>query len=210
VCNLYRKALLTFIIASGRITSLTTDTNNTMRKLWRLMRAGPMEPSGKILCVGCDSHGLQLLIKDIIRLPGIESTFKKASVIVTSLRNSPLLLSHFRRIQQATAMPACQLVQSVITRWGTQARMLESLVESRQSLIKFEAELSHQHQHQHQQFRALSNPCFWADLKGILSVLGPISTIQTASESDSHHVPYVLANWAAVLRRLRAFGSFAG
>jgi hypothetical protein len=205
MCNLYRKAPLTFTIASGRITSLTTDTNNTMRKLWRLMQA---EPSGEILCVGCDSHGLQLLIKDILRLPGIESTFKKASLIVTSLRNSPLLLSHFRRIQQTTAMPACQLIQSVITRWGTQARMLESLVENRQTLVRFEAELSDQHQHQ--QFRALGNPSFWADLNGILSVLGPITTIQKASESDSYHVPHVLASWAAVLRRLRAFGSFAG
>jgi len=137
---------------------------------------------------------LQPLIKDILRPPGIEPTFKKASVIIISLSNSPLLLSHFRRIQQTTAMPASQLVQSVITRWGTQAGMPVSLVENRQSLTRFEAELSDQHQHQHQQFRALGNPSFWADLDGILSV----------------RVPYVLVNWAAVLRRLRAFGSFAG
>ncbi|KAN0067832.1 hypothetical protein V8E54_014079 [Elaphomyces granulatus] len=47
-----------------RINSLTTDTCSTMRSLWELLRT--YDRFKYALFVPCDSHGLQLLIKDII------------------------------------------------------------------------------------------------------------------------------------------------
>jgi BED zinc finger len=202
---------LTLKIVSGRVTSLATDTNSTMRKLWRLMLEDPAHQTNKIICIGCDSHGIQLLIKDILQLPEFRSTFKEASAVVSTIRNSPKLLSEFRRIQQRMGIPARQLVQSVITRWGTQTKMLESLLENQQTLTTFELEMSASATAAQQvTFSTLHRPRFWTLLDVIVGFLKPTSSIQTSSESDAYYAFYVVANWAAILRRLRSVGSFVG
>ncbi len=47
-----------------RINSVGTDTCNTMRDAWNQMARDPR--AKHVFFIPCDSHGLQLLMKDII------------------------------------------------------------------------------------------------------------------------------------------------
>lgn len=171
----------------------------------------PAHQTNKVICVGCDSHGIQLLIKDILQLPEFRATFKDASAVVSTIRNSPKMLSEFRRIQKTMGIPGRQLVQSVITRWGTQTKMLESLLENQQSLTAFELLMSASATAAQQTtFSTLHRPGFWTLLNKMVGFLKPISSIQTSSESDAYHAFNVITNWAEILRRLRAAGSLVG
>lgn len=49
-----------------RINSLTTDTCNLILALWKFLKKDPRLEH--IFCAQCDSHGIQLLIKDILSI----------------------------------------------------------------------------------------------------------------------------------------------
>jgi hypothetical protein len=49
----------------------------------------------------CNSHGLQLLIKDILEQPFFEETFRSATLIVTFFKKSKLQLARLREPQKA-------------------------------------------------------------------------------------------------------------
>jgi hypothetical protein len=65
-----------------RINSFCTDTDSVMRKAHMDMAA--RKEFQHCFFSLCDSHGLQLLIKDILGLPFFEETFKSATSIITS------------------------------------------------------------------------------------------------------------------------------
>ena len=69
-----------------KIHSLTTDTCPTMQAVWKNLQNNP--EMKHMFMVPCDSHGLQLLIKDLLLIPNIEQVWKLASNIVNSLRNA--------------------------------------------------------------------------------------------------------------------------
>lgn len=60
----------------ARVSSLTTDTCATMRKTWEGLEKH--ESLKHTLFIPCDSHGLQLLIKDLLESPQFSETMKKA------------------------------------------------------------------------------------------------------------------------------------
>jgi hypothetical protein len=58
------------------ISSLTTDTCTTMRNTWTGLEKQDL--LSHVLFIPCDSHGLQLLIKDLLNQLGIVEVMKKA------------------------------------------------------------------------------------------------------------------------------------
>ena len=76
-------------ITDGRlsqIVSLSTDTCGTMRSLWKIVSKHPQTKMW--ITIPCDSHGIQLLIKDILMIPPIEKFWKLASNIVNAFRHA--------------------------------------------------------------------------------------------------------------------------
>lgn len=69
------------------INSVGTDTCNTMRDSWNKMERN--HRTKHVLFVPCDSHGLQLLMKDIIETNWFSSCFSPAQNIVTHFNHSP-------------------------------------------------------------------------------------------------------------------------
>ena len=50
-----------------KVNSFTSDTCNTMKAVWQIIQStAELE---HIFCIGCDSHSLQLLMKDLLGLP---------------------------------------------------------------------------------------------------------------------------------------------
>ena len=90
------------IICKGnflRINSFCTDTDSVMRKA-HVHLAARKEFQHCFFSL-CDSHGLQLLIKDILELPFFEETFKSTTLIVTFFKKSKLQLARLREAQKA-------------------------------------------------------------------------------------------------------------
>lgn len=70
----------------SKVSSITTDTCSTMRLLWKRLENQP--DMKHIFTVPCDSHGLQLIFKDLLQQPVIKQYWTLASTIVNTLRNS--------------------------------------------------------------------------------------------------------------------------
>src|SRR5438552_10256441 len=95
-----------------------------------------MDPDLKnCLFVPCDSHGLQLLVKDIVEhIPVFKATLEQAQAVVKAFKNAPLQLSFLREYQVQHYQQPVALILSVITRWGTQYRLVNSLIKSKDAL----------------------------------------------------------------------------
>jgi hypothetical protein len=62
-------------------TAVTSDTCATMRAFGGVLAKIP--EAAHVIPVLCDSHGLQLIIKDLLQLPSIKKIFDEASAIVS-------------------------------------------------------------------------------------------------------------------------------
>jgi hypothetical protein len=70
----------------SKVASWTTDTCATMRSMWKKFEQ--ILALKHVFTAPCDSHGLQLVIKDLLKRPTIELVFKDALQIVNGIRNA--------------------------------------------------------------------------------------------------------------------------
>ena len=73
-----------------------------------------------VFFVPCDSHGLQLLMKDIAGLAWFKELFNQAQTIPVYFHKADKQLSILREYQQAEYGRTYAVTMSCITRWGTQ------------------------------------------------------------------------------------------
>jgi len=84
----------------NRISSFSVDTCNASRAIFKLTQ---LEPRLKhLFIVLCDSHGLNLLVGDILQLPRWKPAIKKAANILTCFRTSNKQLARLRDHQRVT------------------------------------------------------------------------------------------------------------
>jgi hypothetical protein len=120
----------------SQLNSWATDTCNTMRSAWKKAAKDPR--LAHVFFVPCDSHGLQLLVKDIIQeVVYFEHTVHEAQSIVTAFQASPKQLGALRECMLETSGKATAFVLSCITRWGTQLAMVKSVNKKQATLQKF-------------------------------------------------------------------------
>ncbi len=107
-----------------RINSVGTDTCNTMRDTWNRMARDPR--AKHVFFIPCDSHGLQLLMKEIIETTWFSDRFQSAQNVVTHFNKSPKQLTLLReKMCNAYNGKKRAFILSVLTRWGTQVNMIE-------------------------------------------------------------------------------------
>ncbi|OXV08749.1 hypothetical protein Egran_03491 [Elaphomyces granulatus] len=153
----------------SRINSIATDTCNTMMAVWRNLRE--REELADAFAMGCDSHGLQLLIGDLLKTGNIKVTFQMAQGIVSHFNSSPLQLATLRKIQQTINRTEFALIGAVITRWGSQYRMLSSVLRSQYALMMYADEVSDLKIELRETLRSSD---FWNHLKKLIAILKPI------------------------------------
>jgi Protein of unknown function (DUF 659)/hAT family C-terminal dimerisation region len=175
-----------------RINSLTTDTCSTMRSLWELLRT--YDRFKYALFVPCDSHGLQLLIKDIISHNMFKDTMKKAQDIVVHFRKSHKQLALLREFQQKIYNRQYALTLAGETRWGTQCNMLSHLKRSKEALRAFAYDGGNDCDNR-PILDAIYDYSFWADVDELLDILEPIHKHQIDSESSEKGLDKVYTRW---------------
>jgi hypothetical protein len=185
-----------------RLNSVATDTCSTMRAFWQLLHQEP--EYSHVFSVPCEAHGLQLLIKDLVSLPEIEKTFNKAQDIVSYFRFSPKRYGYLRILQKELTGKEHALVLAVITRWGTQYRLLKSVFSQRPVLQRYIVTTS-------------EDPCeiksiiedaeFWNSCYSLSGLFEPIHKAQVESESVSARIHEVLPTWRRLKAHLDAFAA---
>ena len=116
----------------SKIHSVTIDTCSLERATWDHLSQDLR--LSHIFYVLCDSHGLQLLIKDLLSAPQIKTTFYKGLTIVNFFRKAKHQLSILCRYQTQHYGGPRSLISSTILRLGTKITMIESVANSKAPL----------------------------------------------------------------------------
>jgi len=90
--------------------------------------------------IPCDSHGLQLLIKDLLSLPPLKLLLDQAQAVVKAFHKSRLQLARLREHQITLYSKKQALCIAVITRWGTQYRLINSVLKNKDALRRYAIE----------------------------------------------------------------------
>lgn len=176
----------------NKINSIATDTCNTMLLVWELFQALP--EFKHCFFVPCDSHGIQLLIKDLLALPCFKEVHDQAQTVVRSFKTAPLQLARLREIQLQKYNEPRALCLSVITRWGSQYRLVYSLLNSKEALRQYAFDHHDNGLPDVVVSTLLSRP-FWEGLERLREVLEPITEHIKMSESDKSHLGRVMDRW---------------
>jgi Protein of unknown function (DUF 659) len=174
------------------INSLTTDTCATMRSLWEKLRA--RDRFKRSLFVPCDSHGIQLLIKDIVLHSLFKDTMDRAQDIVVHFRKSHKQLALLRDYQQKIYNRQYALTLAGETRWGTQYNLLSHLKRTKEALRSFAFDGKNECDNK-PVLDALNDYLFWANVDELLDLLEPIHKHQIKSESSESGLDKVYARW---------------
>jgi hypothetical protein len=187
-----------------KINSVALDTCPTQRKAIRLMQQMP--GLQHVFMVGCDSHGLQLLLGDLIKqIPLIKHVLDIAQSIVTSFSNSAKMLAILRDIMQKQYNKVFSFVISVITRWGTQFAMVRSVSRTKAAIHEFFETM--QEDQLRDQLKLLKqrniqwDQAFWRNLTFTLNFLEPLDEAIRMSEADHAVIGHVVPRW----KRLRKY-----
>lgn len=182
-----------------KINSITSDTCNQAKKVQdEIQRRYP-----SILMLGCDPHGIQLVIKDIIELPSIRLVALEAQSVVSTFMKSPLQLAKLRRFQQQAYGKHMSLISSVITRWGSQISLLNSLIRSEQAFNNYIVENTAETKCS----EILGNPNFWRSIKQLSQLFETISNHLKQAESSSASIAGVYPRWLQIQAHIQQFSN---
>lgn len=164
-----------------RVNSLATDMCNTMRALWRILSED--EHLRHIFFIPCNSHGLQLLIKDILTIEPYQSLHYQAQLIVVAFKKAPKQFSILRNYQLKMYDRYRAFILSVITRWGTHHGLLKSVRLNKEALRAYT--LDERCQIATDVRESIQNTGFWHLLDDLFELINFIHERQKMSESET-------------------------
>jgi hypothetical protein len=130
----------------------------------------------------CGSHGLQLLIKDILEREPFASTIAKAQLIVSTFHHAKKQYAILRTKQKKPMA----FVLSVITRWGSLYGLIRSVLKNKQALFAWVADSRAQvgKRKGNTLKPTILDLEFWGKLSELANILEPIHKAQIMSESN--------------------------
>ncbi|KAL7755610.1 hypothetical protein ACKLNR_005330 [Fusarium oxysporum f. sp. zingiberi] len=200
----------------SRMNAICTDTCSTMRKLHAEMKNMPEFRHCFFLL--CDSHGLQLLVKDIVESERWASVLKKVTRIITFFKKAKLQLARLRAYQLECYGKQKAFITPAITRWGTQLGAVMSSLANKDALrayardamvlnslkakgIKGEEEEDEDQQVLRAILSSINNFEFWHEVEMLAKILRPIENAQRCSERDHSCVGEVIPRWLTIQSR---------
>src|SRR5438552_76135 len=81
----------------SRLNSLGTDTCKVMLNM--CLQLQQYDDLKHCFFIPCDSHGIQLLIKDLLQIPRFQEVLKQAQTVVKAFRKAPLQYARLRTLQ---------------------------------------------------------------------------------------------------------------
>jgi hypothetical protein len=116
----------------SRMNAICTDACSTMQKLHAEMKNMPK--FRHCFFILYDSHGLQLLVKDIMESERWASVLKKVTRIITFFKKAKLQLTRLHAYQLECYGKQKAFITPAITRWGTQLGAVMSSLANKDAL----------------------------------------------------------------------------
>jgi Protein of unknown function (DUF 659)/hAT family C-terminal dimerisation region len=188
-----------------RVNSISTDTCSTMLRMWAEIEK--FDDLKHCLFIPCDAHGIQLLVKDVLtQLPRFNNIMQQAQCIAKSFRLAPLQYARLREYQLGYYGQHQSLVLLVMTRWGTQYRLILSILKNKDALKRYVLEygsLPASERNKQLAIDAITDKEMWVQLEALRELLQPIDECLRMAESGKSHLGHVLNRWADILKHLR-------
>lgn len=190
------------------INSLSTDTCSVMRSVWEILQRTPQIKHA--FMIPCDSHGLQLIFKDLLDMKAshsitVKNIFKEASEVVSFFHKSPLRYADLQQIEILKNGKRRALIASVISRWGTQYDLLSSVNELKESLITWAATITAKDDKAKtiEIIGIIQDITFWNILNDLCKVFKPLHIAQKKSEASNASIIEVIPRWLLLENEMR-------
>ena len=131
----------------------------------------------------------------------VSETFTQAGKIITFFHRSPLQFASLREQQIGTYGEERSLLSSVITRWGSQYTMLQSIHRSQEALRAWADE--DESNDKKGISKIVLDPTFRFRLEDLLHIIEPVHKAQKISESQKSTILWVSERWLDLRIELR-------
>ncbi len=178
-----------------KIKSIATNTCNLHHAVWDILAANPKLKHA--LFILYDSHGLQLLIKDLLELPSIGKVFQKVLKIVNTLKKMKHHLGILCSYQLSLYGPKHAPITSNILCLGTQVDLVDTVIRSEETLPASASAVfpSKKEKLANPIKTYLLDPEFWSRLDNLITILRPIHEDRKISELNSDTADQVYERW---------------
>ncbi|RKF84223.1 hypothetical protein GcM1_136006, partial [Golovinomyces cichoracearum] len=157
----------------------SAQLTNKNKSVWEIMNS--TTETRDVLTVPCDSHGLQLIFKDLL-WPGKDNQGNSSSAMVEFFKSSLNAdLALLRSVMQICYSKIRAPIKTTPTRWGTQIAQIDSICNSENALKGY---IAHPDATSSTIKSLLSASQFWQKLSRLQLFFKPIHTHQKTSESN--------------------------
>jgi len=169
------------IIGVNKFSAVITDTASVMKAAWKIIEKN----HSNIVCLGCNSHIMNLLIGDILKIDQIKFIMENAKKLVNYFKTHIQAAAKLKRIQKENYNKEIALVLPALTRWGTHLACFQSLQKSKTALEQtLMDEKIRKDMDSTLRIYILSDN-FWENLNIITKIMEPIVSALKSFESDT-------------------------
>ena len=185
-------------IGVHKFSAIITDTASVMKAAWKQIE----EKYSNIVCLGCNSHIINLLIGDILKIKEIKDIVDNSKIIVNYFKSHVQAAAKLKRIQIENYNKEIALVLPVLTRWGTHLSCFQSLQKSKIALeqILMDAEIRRKMDSTVRNY-VLSEQ-FWEMLDLITKFLEPMVVALKLFESDTSTLSTVYLHFKKIMNQV--------
>src|SRR6266487_296822 len=186
------------IIDINKFSAVITDTASVMKAAWRIIE----ESYPNIVCLGCNSHVMNLLISDILKIDQIKSVVENAKKLVNYFKGHIQAAAKLKRIQKENYSKEIALVLLALTRWETHIACFQSLQNSKTALEQALMDVKIC-QNMNLTLRAhILSDDFWKDLNIITKIMEPMVSALKLFESDTSILSTVYSYFKKVMDQI--------
>lgn len=186
------------IININKFSAVITDTASVMKAAWKIIE----ERHPNIVCLGCNSHVMNLLISDILKIDQIKSVVENAKKLVNYFKAHVQATAKLKRIQKENYTKEIALVLPALTRWGTHLACFQSLQKSKTALEQTLMDVKiRQNMNSDLRIQVLSDN-FWEDLNIVTKIMEPMVSALKLFESDTSILSTVYSYYKKVMDQI--------
>jgi hypothetical protein len=186
------------IIGVDKFSAVITDTASVMKAAWRIIE----EKYPSIICLGCNSHILNLLISDILKIDQIKTIVESAKKLVNYFKAHVQAAAKLKRIQQENYNKEIALVLPAITRWGTHLACLQSLQNSKTALQQALMDTRIRQNMDSNLRNCVLLDSFWENLDVIIKIMEPMVVVLKSFESDTSILSSVYSHFKNLMDQI--------
>ena len=191
----------------NKVNAFVSDTCNTAVATARSLTSKP--ELRHAFTVFCDSHGLQLLVKDLFSSEGgIRETLLECMSLTSYFKSSTLQLARLRNEQRMLYGHEMAILTGCWTRWGSHFKALTSLQRTYGALQAWAATMDRlniegclsgpEANSVRPHIQRIQSTNFWGQLDALIALLAPLDEAIKTSEADGSDLGYVVKRWKDV------------